>query len=252
MKTATMGTLTHVGVLALSVVAAVTVWTREKAPKALAAGDVTVWTGHGDDVEHVSYESKTRKIVVDAHKDGEGRYFVGTFDRDATGAHGPDGGARPAAAHTSLGFVSVGSGEKLAEALGQLKALRDLGKIGDDRAGEFGLGDPEGTLTVKIAGVEHKLLVGTATPGGERPLRQGPRLGRGLRHQGRARPQPGVGRHPPPGARPPRLEGPGRRPAPRSPPGARRAISSGAARRASASGPTPRARRPTTRPWATG
>ena len=166
MKAARIGTLTHVGVLALSVVTAVAVWTREKEPKALAAGDVTVWAGHGADVERITYESKTRKVVVDARKDTDGRYFVGSIEREATAAHAPDAGAPPPGARTTLGFVSVGSAEKLADSLGGLKALRALGKIGDDRAAEFGLADPEGTLTVKVAGVEHKLFVGTATPGG--------------------------------------------------------------------------------------
>lgn len=167
MKAASMGTLTHAGVLALSVVTAVAVWTREKEPKALAAGDVTVWAGHGADVERVTYESKTRKVTVDARKDADGRFFVGSFEREPTPpAHAPDAGAPAPAARTTMGFVSVGPAEKLADALGGLKALRALGKIGDDRAGEFGLADPEGTLVVKVGGVEHKLFVGTATPGG--------------------------------------------------------------------------------------
>jgi len=167
MKAARNGTLTHVGVLALSVVVAVGVWTRDKAPKALAAGDVTVWSGHGADVERITYESKTRKVTVDARKDAEGRYFVGSFEHEATAAHAShDAGAPPPGVRTTLGFVSVGPAEKLADALGGLKALRDLGKIGDDRAAEFGLADPEATVTVKVAGVEHKLFIGIATPGG--------------------------------------------------------------------------------------
>jgi Domain of unknown function (DUF4340) len=158
MKAANLGTLTHVGVLALSVAAAVGVWTRDKEPKALA-GDVPVWSGHG---------RKTRKVTVDARKDAAGRYFVGSLERDATPPpHAADAGAPPPAGpRTTLGFVSVGPGDKLAEALGPLKALRALGKVGDDRAAEFGLAEPEATVTVKVGGVEHKLLLGATTPGG--------------------------------------------------------------------------------------
>src|SRR6185312_13294956 len=57
-------------------------------------------------------------------------------------------------------------GDKLADALGSLKALRALGKVGDDRAAEFGLAEPEATVTVRTSGVEHKLLLGATTPGG--------------------------------------------------------------------------------------
>jgi hypothetical protein len=162
------GTLIHVGVLAASVAVATVVWTRDKEPKALAAGDVAVWSGRSGDVEKVTYESKTRKVEVDAKKDATGRYFVGTLERETPAPAGRDGGPPPAAtgAKTTVGFVSVTAGEKLADALGALKALRALGKIGDDRAAEFGLADPEATVTVKVAGAEHKLSIGSATPGG--------------------------------------------------------------------------------------
>jgi hypothetical protein len=81
--------------------------------------------------------------------------------------HAADAGAPPAPAKpTTIGFVSVGPGDKLAEALGTLKALRALGKIGDDRAAEFGLAEPEATITVTVSGGERKLVVGGTTPGG--------------------------------------------------------------------------------------
>jgi Domain of unknown function (DUF4340) len=164
------GTLIHVGVLAASVAVAAVVWTRDKEPKALAAGDVAVWSGRSGDVEKVTYESKTRKVEVEAKKDATGRYFVGTLERDAAATpttSGRDAGPPPTPApKTTVGFVSVTAGEKLADALGALKALRALGKIGDDRAAEFGLADPEATVTVKVAGAEHKLSIGSATPGG--------------------------------------------------------------------------------------
>ncbi|MEO5726528.1 MAG: DUF4340 domain-containing protein, partial [Byssovorax sp.] len=63
-------------------------------------------------------------------------------------------------------LVSVGGADKLATALAPLKALRSLGRIGDDRAAEFGLADPEGTVSFKVSGTEHKLLLGSTTPGG--------------------------------------------------------------------------------------
>jgi len=159
-------TLIHGAVLGLSVVAAVSVWTRDKEPKALAQGDVVVWAGHAGDLEKVSYESKTRKVVIDAKKDAVGRYFVGTVERDTPPPHGAAADAGAPLPRTTLGFVSVGAGDKLAEGLAPLKALRALGKIPDDRAAEFGLAEPEATVTVTVGGAEHKLVVGGTTPGG--------------------------------------------------------------------------------------
>jgi hypothetical protein len=159
-------TLVHLGALGLSVVTAVAMWTREKEPKALAAGDVVVWSGRSGDVDRATYESKTRKVLVEAKRDEAGRYFTGTVEKETPAPHGADAGAPAPQPRTTVGFVSVGPGEKLAEALAPLKALRALGKIGDDRAGEFGLADPEATVVVRIGGVEHKVLVGATTPGG--------------------------------------------------------------------------------------
>lgn len=161
------GTLIHVVLMTASVAVAAGVWTREKEPKALAAGDVPVWSGRSGDLEKVSYESKTRKVEVEAKQDALGRYFVGTLERDAVPSMKGDAGppATPPA-KTTVGFVSVTAGEKLADALGPLKALRALGKVGDDRAAEFGLAEPEATVVVKVAGADHKLSIGSATPGG--------------------------------------------------------------------------------------
>ncbi len=161
-------TLVHLGLLAASVVTAVAVWTREKAPQALAAGDVVVWAGHSGDVQKATYESKTRKVSFEAKRDAAGRYFTGTAEKDPPAPfHAADAGAPPPSGpRTTVGFVSVGSGDKLAEALAPLKALRALGKVGADRAAEFGLAEPEATVTVTVGGTEHKLLLGATTPGG--------------------------------------------------------------------------------------
>lgn len=169
------GPLVHLAVLAVSVAAAVGVWTRDKEPKALAAGDITVWSGRAADLERVTFESKTRKVDLAAKSDAVGRYFVGTAEREASMPQPPsaedDGGAPvpvpvPAPKRTTTTLISVGGAEKLATALSPLKALRALGRVGDDRAAEFGLAEPDGTVTLKVAGAEHKLILGGPTPGG--------------------------------------------------------------------------------------
>ena len=106
---AASGPLVHLAVLAVSAAAAIGVWTRDKEPKALASGDVTVWSGRAADVDRVTYESKTRKVDLAAKSDAVGRYFVGTAEREATAPPAVDGGAAPPAApRTTTTVVSVG------------------------------------------------------------------------------------------------------------------------------------------------
>ncbi len=161
------GALFHLGLLGVAAVTAVGVWTRDKQPKSIAAGDVTVWSGRQADVERVGYESKTKTVALSAKKDAVGRYFVGSIEKSAPPPPpaGDAGAPPPPAARTTTTFVSVAAADKLADALAPFKALRALGKIGDDRAAEFGLAEPEATVTVKVAGTERKLLLGGPTPG---------------------------------------------------------------------------------------
>jgi hypothetical protein len=162
--------LVHAALVVVAAGAATFVWTRDKQPKALAEANVTVWSGRAADVERVTFEAKTHKLALDAKKDDRGRYFIGVEEKEAAKPFAPDAGAdatpTPAPERTTTTFVSVGGAEKLAEALAPLKALRAIGKIGDDRAAEFGLSEPEGTLVVRVGSTEHKLVIGGATPGG--------------------------------------------------------------------------------------
>ena len=52
---------------------------------------------------------------------------------------------------TVLGIVSITPAEKLVDLLAPLRATRAVGQVPAEREGEFGLAEPEGTLTVKIA-----------------------------------------------------------------------------------------------------
>jgi hypothetical protein len=160
------GALFHLGLLGVAVITAVSVWTRDKQPKAIAAGEVTVWSGRQADVERIAFEGKSKTIVLSSNKDAVGRYFVGTVEKNAPAhAASADAGAPPPPARITTTIVSVAAGDKLADSLAPFKALRALGKIGDDRASEFGLAEPEATVTVKVASAEHKLLLGGPTPG---------------------------------------------------------------------------------------
>lgn len=175
------GFFVHVALLGLAILAAMLVWTRDKQPKTLVQGDVTVWTGRAADIDRVSFEGKSKKVSLEAKKDGAGTYFIGTAEKEVTPppkkdphGHEPDAGdagagdAEPPASkeRTTVSFVSVSAAQKLVDQLAPLKALRGIGKIGDDRTAEFGLAEPDGTLTVKMGQAERKLIFGGQTPGG--------------------------------------------------------------------------------------
>lgn len=155
----------HVLLLAVAATGAILVWTKDKRPT-VGVGDVTVWNLRASEVERVVFEVKGKKLLLEAQTDALGRFYLCTADSAASGgAH-----AEPPQAKT-VTFVSVSPAEKLVEFLAPLKALREIGKISDDRAAEFGLKEPEGTLAIVVGSSqqsrgERKLELGTTVPGG--------------------------------------------------------------------------------------
>ncbi len=89
------GPLFHLAIVGVSVAVASVLWTQDEEPEIAATNDVTVWAGRQGDVEHIVYESKTKKVVLDAKKDALGTYLVGTLDKETPPAE-PDAGAPPA------------------------------------------------------------------------------------------------------------------------------------------------------------
>jgi hypothetical protein len=156
--------LPHVVLLAVASVGSIYVWTRDKKEPAVSS-EATIWSGRPSDVGRVTFESKTKRVSLESKTDGRGRYFIGTAESRTITGQGDAAAPPPPPPKTST-FVSVGPASKLAEALAPLRALRDVGKIGDDRAAEFGLKEPDGTVRVVLAGTERKLTLGEHTPGG--------------------------------------------------------------------------------------
>ena len=72
----------HAALLALATVLALVVWTREDAPAAEQADQFEVWGGRPDDIKSVSFTSDKRKVLMEAHKDSVGRWYVATVDRE--------------------------------------------------------------------------------------------------------------------------------------------------------------------------
>ncbi|MFO0593288.1 MAG: DUF4340 domain-containing protein [Polyangiaceae bacterium] len=162
----------HAGLAVTSAVIALGVWTRDKQAKPVAQGEVTVWPGRPADVERIVYEGKKKRLELTSKKDDAGRYFVGTFEKEKSAPKppaDPDGGApppEPAPEKTTVSLVSITPAEKLLDLIAPLKSARAVGQVAADKESDFGLNEPEGTLTVKIRDAEHKLVIGGPTPGG--------------------------------------------------------------------------------------
>lgn len=171
------GLLPHLVALLVAAVLAFGVWSHGDKPIELdAAEKVEVWSGSPEHLERIRFESPKRTVTLEARKDSIGRYYVATLDKEepakphpAAPDAGTDAGAQPSepAKRVTTHFIAVKDADELATKLAPLTALRQVGTLAGGRAEEFGLDKPEGTLKVKIGGVEHALVIGSATPGGQ-------------------------------------------------------------------------------------
>jgi hypothetical protein len=169
--------LLHVGALVVASAAALAIWTKDDSvSKEVAAASVEVWEGEPDALEVISFEATNRKVRLEAKKDEQGRYYVASVEKETSKSPprhpAVDGGpAEPAElqkVRETQRFIAVKQAEELVKKLAPLSAMRTVGKIEGNRAEEFGLDKPDGTLKVKIAGKEHALLIGGSTGGQER------------------------------------------------------------------------------------
>jgi len=163
----------HVGLLAVSAIVALTVWTRdEKAELAQKSSEVEIWSGNPESITLVTFESTSRKVRLEAHQEGKDHWFVGSVEKEEPAfvhppGGGPDGGAAPnPPKRETVHFFGVKAADDLVKTLAPLKALRAVGKIEGTRNEEFGFDKPEGTLKVTLGGQEQSLVIGAATPGG--------------------------------------------------------------------------------------
>jgi hypothetical protein len=159
----------HAGILLLGGIAASFAWSKEKTPHAAQETNVTVWSARPSDIQRIVYESKGKKLALEARDEKKGeRWFFGTVEHDLTPPPAADGGAPPPAPPKSPPtiFASTTPATKLAESLAPLKAVRALGKIPEARSAEFGFEKHDTNLSVTISGKERKLVVGGTAPGG--------------------------------------------------------------------------------------
>jgi hypothetical protein len=164
---------THLILLGISSLAAFGIWTRDEKAEKPAAAQVEVWSGSPDSVESITYETKQRKVRLEAKKDALGRWYVVQYEKEQAtppSGHPPIDGAKAPPAEPgkreTTRFVAVKQADTLVEKLASLRALRSLGKPTAARAADYGLDKPEGTLTVKLGGKNQSLTIGAQTPGG--------------------------------------------------------------------------------------
>jgi hypothetical protein len=142
----------HVLLLGLATGSAAYVWLRDKAPAASVRRDVVVWHGRAADVSRIEYKKSpphAKSVILEGKSDATGRYWIGTGQADAP----------------PVTFVSVGPAQKIADKLGDLRALRDLGHIDDAKSSELGLKATEASVVVTLRGEEHTLELGASAPG---------------------------------------------------------------------------------------
>jgi hypothetical protein len=105
-----------------------------------------------------------------ARDDAVGRYFEVHLERDAPpSAPSPESEAAPESpqpGRVKQAFIALSAGQKLAESIAPLTALRAVGRVQDPQAADFGLRDPRASLVIRVGGQEHAFVVGGPTPGG--------------------------------------------------------------------------------------
>ncbi len=167
----------HVVLLGVATASAVAVWTKDEKAAVVDESQFEVWRGAPDKVEKIVLESPKRVVTAEARKDKFGRYFVVALDKEITPPSQPpkrlpDGGlekvepSKEPAKREKKSFIAVKAANELAQSLAPLMGLRSVGKIEDSRAEEFGFHEAQGTVKVWIAGKEHSMTLGGATPGG--------------------------------------------------------------------------------------
>lgn len=157
----------HASLLALSAAFAVSVWTRDKSAK-VTVHEATIWNARPSEIERITFEGKGKTITLEPRSDASGKWFFGTITKPA---------ASPSDPPSKTALVSISTGEKLFETLAPLRAIRDAGKLPQERIAELGLETPEATLRVKFASGERVLEIGGTTVGGSDRYARDPQTG---------------------------------------------------------------------------
>jgi hypothetical protein len=170
------GPIIHGILLVAALVFAYQTWTREETVAPLT-GDVVVWSMPAASIQVITFTEEGREIRIERRSDAQGPYLWGTEKRtiqqyqprkkDAPDAAPTDDRPfAPETVSTTREFVVGKKGEELLTNLSELRALRAMGKIDEDKKNLYDLHEKTKILTVLHSGGTRTLVIGGKVFGG--------------------------------------------------------------------------------------
>ena len=153
-----IGAKIHGGLLAVALLLALQTWSRE-APTEIELERILIWEQDTSAVLSVTYRSSDIDLALSRHTENGQSFWAGSEVSYQDGAAPPN----PDTLLFPLGLP----GGKLIEDLAEFRVLRDLGGIGRDRADEFGLHEPEATVSIEFSDGVEDLYLGKTPIGSE-------------------------------------------------------------------------------------
>ena len=153
-----IGARVHGGLLAIALLLALLTWNRE-APTEIELERILVWERDTSAVLSIIYRSSDIDLVLSPRTENDQSFWAGS----EVSYQGGVGDSNPDTLVFPLGLP----GSKLIEDFAEFRVLRDLGGIARDRADEFGLDEPEATVTIEFSDGVEDLFLGKAPVGSE-------------------------------------------------------------------------------------
>lgn len=161
----TRGIWVHVGLLVVASTFALYISARKTEPNPTGGPSTDLWRVEPEQVQTIVFDGTEKRVTIEPRHDAVGDYAVVTLETFAK-PEPVDAGTATKPAPQIKRFISVDSAEKVRQGLARFKVVRTIGKIDANRASEFGLDKPEGTLKVTLAQGPRSFEVGSSTPGG--------------------------------------------------------------------------------------
>lgn len=162
------GTVIHLTLFAVASVLAVhTMMRSDDGPQLGRPVAAELWGGRPHELRQIRFDSTELKVWIAPRSGGASRYYVVNTERSPKVESDADAGVSTERPPVAKQFVSVDDASELASALVPMKTYRSLGRVDGARMAEFGFDKPAGTITVDVGGREHKVLVGSLTPGSD-------------------------------------------------------------------------------------
>jgi hypothetical protein len=183
------GPVIHGALLLAALLFAYQTWTREETLTPLT-GDVVVWAVPPPSIQAITLEAEGRVIRIERRSDAQGPYLWGLdtriieeYEEYKKGA--PDASTQsgrpfaPVTRTSTREFMVSDKGEALIAHLSELRALRALGKLDEDKHALYELNDKTQTISVIHDGGTRSLRIGGKVFGGSDRYALDPSTGEG-------------------------------------------------------------------------